>query len=387
MPSIRQSLRAGFAAAALLAACAFSVSVRAAEEAEMPERRPVIQIAILLDTSGSMQGLIDQARSHLWSIVNEFATARLDGVRPELHVALYEYGKSSLPAEEGYVRLIVPLSDDLDRVSQELFALTTQGGDEYCGWVIRDATRDLAWSASNADFKAIFIAGNEPFTQGTVDYREACAAAIAKGIVVNTIHCGAEQEGVDTMWRDGATLADGSFVSIDHNQVAPQIDAPQDQELADLSVQLNATYVAYGAAGEERYEMQAEQDRNAASVAPAASAARAQAKASSFYRNDAWDLVDGVVNEKIKLADVKAEELPEEMRNLTLKERQAFLDQKLAQRKQLQEKVKQLSDARKLYIDEKVKELAANNQDAPTLEQAIVQTVREQANKKGYEFE
>ena len=101
------------------------------EETVLPEENPLIQMAILLDTSGSMSGLIDQARAELWSIVNEFIAARKEGKAPEFQVALYEYGKSSVPKETGYIRLIVPFTTDLDKISEELFALTTNGGDEY----------------------------------------------------------------------------------------------------------------------------------------------------------------------------------------------------------------------------------------------------------------
>ena len=160
------------------------------EERTLVENKPLIQMAILLDTSGSMSGLIEQAKTQLWSIVNEFAMAKRDGKVPVVQVALYEYGKSSLPAKENYLRMILPLTTDLDKVSAELFVLRTNGGDEYCGTVIKAATEGLKWSESNKDLKVIFIAGNEPFTQGKVDYRKSCKAAISKGIIVNTIHCG-----------------------------------------------------------------------------------------------------------------------------------------------------------------------------------------------------
>src|SRR3954470_10705306 len=139
-----------------------------------PPPRPLVQIAFLLDTSNSMDGLIGQAKTQLWNVVNEFVRARKDGRPPAIQVALFEYGKRTLPASEGHVRLILPLTDDLDRVSEELFALRTKGGDEYCGWVIREATNRLDWSRSSGVYKAIFIAGNEPFTQGTVDFRTSC---------------------------------------------------------------------------------------------------------------------------------------------------------------------------------------------------------------------
>jgi hypothetical protein len=204
---------------------------------------PLVQMAILLDTSGSMSGLIDQARTELWSIVNEFVFARRNGRQPDLQVALYEYGKSALPAAQGYIRQIVPLTTDLDKISEELFALTTNGGQEYCGWVIREATRGLQWSDSTDDLKVIFIAGNEPFTQGPVDYKEACKSAVAKGIIVNTIHCGSEREGINGKWKDGAVLADGRYLSIDHNRQVVHIVAPQDRQIAELGARLNQTYV------------------------------------------------------------------------------------------------------------------------------------------------
>ncbi|HWW60799.1 MAG TPA: hypothetical protein VN181_05465, partial [Thermoanaerobaculia bacterium] len=123
-------------------------------------KKPVIQVAILLDTSNSMDGLIDQARTQLWRVVNEFATAKKNGTTPDLYVALYEYGNAGLAAERGYIRRVLPLTTDLDRVSEELFALKTNGGDEYCGHVIAEATKGLAWSTKSDDLKVIFIAGN-----------------------------------------------------------------------------------------------------------------------------------------------------------------------------------------------------------------------------------
>src|SRR6185369_4975439 len=153
---------------------------------------PLVQIAVLLDTSGSMEGLIEQAKGQLWKIVNEFLKAKQDGQTPEVQVALYEYGKSSLSPKSGWIRQIQPLTTDLDKISEELFALKTNGVDEYCGWVIKRAVDDLDWSPSADVYKVIFIAGNEPFTQGPVNYAESCKAAITKGIIVNTIHCGGE---------------------------------------------------------------------------------------------------------------------------------------------------------------------------------------------------
>lgn len=345
--------------------------------------RPKIQMAILLDTSGSMSGLIDQARTQLWNIVNEFATTTQDGQRPEFQLALYEYGKSSLLAEDGYMRQILPFSDNLDRVSEELFKLTTNGGSEHCGQVIDKAVRELTWSASPDDLKCIFIAGNEPFTQGPVDYRKACKAAIEKGVVVNTIHCGDRMAGINGKWGDGALLSDGSFSSIDHNQKVA-IEAPQDKELIRLSAEVNKTYIAFGTKDWQMSNVarQVAQDSNAVKSNQAAAASRALAKCTTAYCNSGWDLVDALKDGKKKLVDIKKEDLPENMQKMTVKEREAYVADMSKKRAALQAKVKKLGTERAKYVAAELKKLEAKGKKV--LDAAIIEAARSQAKKKGF---
>jgi hypothetical protein len=109
-----------------------------------PSKDQTIMLALLLDTSNSMDGLIDQAKSQLWKIVNELAAAKCnDGSRPNIKIALYEYGNDNLPASEGYVRQVNGLTDDLDLISEKLFALSTNGGAEFCGCVKSRFTNHL----------------------------------------------------------------------------------------------------------------------------------------------------------------------------------------------------------------------------------------------------
>jgi len=347
---------------------------------------PRIEMAVLLDTSNSMDGLIAQAKSQLWKIVNEFATTSRDGRRPELHVALFEYGNDVLPAQEGHIRLVSPLTDNLDRVSEELFKLTTNGGSEYCGQVIDVAVKRLDWSKSNRDLKCIFIAGNEPFTQGSVDFRDACHAAATNGITVSTIFCGDHDEGISTMWAEGAKLADGSYMSINQNEVIPAIASPQDQELTRLSAELNKTYVAYGDAKmqKEALDRQVAQDSNAAQAGAGVAATRAQSKASALYNNATWDLCDACRLGKIKLEDLKEEQLPEFLRKMSVAERKTYVDKMTKQRAQVQEQIKQLSGERDKYVAEQLK--LAKKSDS-TLDVAIIEAVRKQAEQKQFQFE
>lgn len=342
-----------------------------------------IQMAILLDTSGSMEGLIEQAKSQLWKIVNELALSKKNGKSPKLEVALYEYGKDSIPAGEGHLRMIVPLTTDLDNISEELFKLKTNGGSEYCGRVIQSAVRGLQWSASNDDLKVIFIAGNEPFTQGAVDYKVATKEAVSRGIMVNTIFCGDHEEGIRTKWKDGAQVAGGKYLSIDQNQQIAHIAAPQDKEITKLGAELNKTYIAYGTGGRAKKERQQEQDKNAAFMSSGSLVQRSVAKASKQYVNAAWDLVDAVDNGSVKLEDVKEEDLPKEMKKMTTKERAAYVESTLKKRKELQKRINTLNKERRAFVE---KERKKNAQEG-TLDLAIIKSIREQAVKKKFSFE
>ena len=146
---------------AFAAAVALVATAAAKEPPRFKTKKPLVQIAVLLDTSNSMDGLIGQAKSQLWKIVNEFLRARQDGEMPEVQVALFEYGNNNLSAQAGYIRKVSDFTTDLDLISEKLFALKTNGGEEYCGWVIKDALDRLEWSPSARAYKAMFIAGNE----------------------------------------------------------------------------------------------------------------------------------------------------------------------------------------------------------------------------------
>ncbi|WP_420581524.1 vWA domain-containing protein [Reichenbachiella sp.] len=223
-----------------------------------------IMLALLLDTSNSMDGLIDQAKSQLWTIVNELAAAKCgNGSRPEIQIALFEYGNDGLPQAEGYMRMVTDLTTDLDEISERLFGLSTNGGDEYCGYAINKSIKKLNWSDSKADLKMIFIAGNEPFSQGNVTYESACHLAKEKDIVVNTIFCGDYNEGIRTSWRHGATLTGGSYMSIEQNQKTVYVQTPYDDKIDQLNNELNKTYIYYGSKGKSKKEMQMRQDQNA----------------------------------------------------------------------------------------------------------------------------
>ncbi len=345
--------------------------------------RPLVQLALLLDTSGSMDGLLEQAKTQLWAIVNELATCRRDGRPPRLQVALYEYGKQSISLEENQLRQILPLTSDLDAVSQALFALRTNGGEEYCGAVIEAAAKGLTWAEDRETLKMIVIAGNEPFTQGGVDYRQSVPEANARGVIVNTIHCGDRQTGINTGWADGARLGDGEYSFIDHNAELVPIAAPQDDEIIRLSAALNRTYLAFGKKAELGLVLQAEADADAENASAPAAADRARAKAGVLYDNAMWDLVDALKEGEIDFKKIDASDLPEEMREMDEDQRIAYVQEKQEERTEVQLRIQELSKTRDAFVAAE----RAKGAQGETLESALLKAIRSQAERVGLVFE
>ena len=344
-----------------------------------------IQIALLLDTSNSMDGLIDQAKTQLWKVVNTFIDAERNGEAPFVEVALYEYGNNGNAAGNDWIRLVSPLTRDLDDLSSKLFALKTNGGEEYCGAVIQRALGDLAWDENKNTYKAVFIAGNEPFTQGRVDARSASKEALAKGIIINTIHCGNRQQGIDGSWHDGAALGGGDFLVIDQDKVVAHIDAPQDKRIAELSLKLNETYLGYGIRRTEAAEMQKKADTDAiANGEKGAHVQRAITKSSSNYSNASWDLCDAVREKQVDITKLKDEELPENLRGKTPEELTKAIADASAKRAAIQEEIKTLNSQREAHIADELKKQAATGDKS--LDQAMIEATRQQASKVGYNF-
>jgi len=346
------------------------------------EDKAKVQIALLLDVSNSMDGLIDQAKSQLWKIVNDMALAEYNGKTPNLEIALYQYGNDGLPASEGFIRQVSQFTSDLDKISEDLFALKTNGGSEYCGQVIDVALKQLVWTNSNKDLKMIFIAGNEPFNQGSFDYKESCKKSITQGIIVNTIFCGNAQEGITTFWKDGADLADGKYMNIDQNIKEVYIASPYDDQIMKLNKQLNDTYIGYGTGGSKMKERQVVQDNNASSMSEEVQINRAVSKSQGAYSNESWDLVDAYKKDEKKIEKLSDDELPTELKGKSKTEVKTYLDQKQKEREKIQKEINELNDKRSKYVAEKKKESAEEN----TLDAVMIKAVREQAVKKNYKF-
>ena len=191
--------------------CLKNTEVNLLADTNINVKKPRIQIAILLDSSNSMDGLIEQARTPIWDIVNALTKVTKHGEVPILEVALFHYGNDSLPSSEGFNRLLSGLTTDLDLVSEKLFTINTNGGQEYTGWVINSAMKQLNWNEDTQNFRVIFIAGNEAFDQGDMDWQKSIQLAKDKDIVVNTIYCENAENPDSQLWTEASRKGQGSY--------------------------------------------------------------------------------------------------------------------------------------------------------------------------------
>lgn len=368
--------------AANVASNAEPVAVSTGNLAEAKKTK--IQVAILLDTSGSMQGLIEQAKSRLWNIVNTLTTLKYKGKTPDIEIALYEYGSYKQYGGD-YIRRITPLTVDLDLISQELFALTTDGSEEFCGTVIQRSVKELEWGQNDADMKLLYIAGNEVFDQGSVSYKTAIAEALKHDIFVNTIHCGDETTGIRDLWKDAAQRGNGKFFNIDADATVRAIKTPFDPQIILCNNKLNDTYISYGATGKERKINQVVQDSNAGSISSSNYAERAVSKAKAVYKNTSWDLVDKMKEDKNALSSIRKEELPDELKGKSLEEIKSIISQKEKERSAIQKEIAELALQRQIYIDEQLKK--EGDDKADDLGKAITESILAVAKIKGYVVE
>lgn len=180
---------------------------------------------------------------------------------------------------------------------------------------------------------------------------------------------------------DGAQLTYGEYMAINQNQQTVYVPSPYDDIIIQLNVKLNKTYVPYGSAGKDKSEVQREQDENAADYSKANAVSRTVSKGSHLYTNSSWDLVDAEEEADFSYDKLKKDELPQELKGKTSSEIKKYLEAKRSQRDEIQKQIMELNEQRRKYISENTKE--TNN----GLENAMVQAIKKQAEKKNYMWE
>jgi len=367
------------------------ITLRALTNRPVPKKPtpPKIQAAILLDVSNSMDGLIEQAKAQLWNMVSTMGKAKCSGnLAPKIEIALYEYGRSTNDATKGYVKEINGFISDLDSLSQNLFGLKTNGGDEYCGHVIYSSLQELSWDAAPENYKVIFIAGNEDFLQGDIQYTRSCSEAKQKGVIVNTIYCGDKMQGIKEHWNLAGECGSGSFTNINQDAKIEEIPTPYDSMIYVMNDKLNGTYMGYGSRAYYFTANQSKQDMLNSSMSKSAGIKRINAKSNgAVYNNAQWDLVDAKAMDSVAFKKIDKNVLPDSLKNKSLGEINKIVDEKSKERGTIQNEIATLNAKRDAYIAaDKVKNASLKN-NAPTLETEVEKIIREQAKRFNMKIE
>lgn len=349
----------------------------------LKKAQPKIQVAILLDVSGSMDGLIEQAKAQLWNMVSTMGKVKCEAnVSPKIEIALYEYGRTSNDIKKGYVKQINSFINDLDSLSQNLFSLKTNGGDEFCGQVIYSSLNELQWDIAPENYKVIFIAGNEDFLQGNLHYTKACTDAKNKGVIVNTIYCGDKMQGIREHWNLAGECGNGSYTNINQDAKEEEIPTPYDSMIYSMNNKLNGTYISYGYAGAGKKSKQEQMDVANESMSKSAGIKRIKAKSSAaVYNNADWDMVDANANGGFDFKTVNKTALPDSLKNKSPEELKKFVNEKSKERGNIQKEITSLNIQRDAYIAAEKAKNAANKNNAATLETEVEKIIKEQVKR------
>jgi Mg-chelatase subunit ChlD len=349
--------------------------------------RPKVEVVFVLDTTGSMGGLIEAAKEKIWSIASTMAAAQ---PAPEIRMGLVAYRDRG----DDYVTKIVDLSSDLDSVYATLMDFRADGGGdgpESVNQALHDAINNVSWSQEQDAYKVVFLVGDAPSHmdyQDDVKYKDTIEIANTRSIVINTIQCG-QNTMTTRQWQQIAELGSGRYFQVEQSGSAIAVATPYDDKIAELSKELDETRLFYGdATAKKKAEGKtAATDKLHALASTASRARRAVFNASESGKENLTgdhDLVEDIKTGRVDLSTVPTEELPAPMQALSASEQEAVIEETAERRQALQQQIKELGQKRDSYLKDSVGKSEAA---AASLDHKIYSAVREQAEKKGMSYE
>jgi len=348
------------------------------------DERPKIEVCFVLDTTGSMSGLIEGAKTKIWSIANEIAKAK---PAPQVRFGLIGYRDRG----DAYVTRVFDLTEDLDAVYGSLHEFGADGGGdtpESVNQALHEAVTRMSWDASRDVLKIVFLVGDCPPHMDYPDdvkYQETCQAAVKKDLIINTIQCGNCDNAAD-VWQEIARLSEGEYAAIGQTGDMVAVATPFDAEIARVSRELGGTVLAYGAES-ERLAVGAKLALSAS--APAAVAADRAAftarGAGGAVVTGTGDLLGALEEGRVQLAEIKDEELPAEIQALAPAEREKVIAERRAKRQALQKEADALVKNREEYL-RKERERLAREGSKDAFDEKVAAMIRQQATRKGIAY-
>ena len=357
-----------------------------APDTPLMTQRPKVEVVFVLDTTGSMGGLIQAAKEKIWSIATTMASAQ---PAPEIRMGLIAYRDRG----DAYITKVIDLSSDLDSVYAALMEFQANGGGdgpESVNLALRESIEKIHWSQDGQIYKTVFLVGDAPphHYPDEMQTPQILQNAAQRGIVINTVQCGQQPETQQT-WQQIANLGKGEYFQVDQAGSAVAIATPYDKQLAELSEKLDKTRLYYGndEVKAEKQRKQAATDKLHADASIESRARRAAFNVSASGKKNLIgenELVDDVASGRVELDKIEQTALPAPMQTMS-REQQAVLVKETAQERQkLKKQIADLADRRDAYLTQKVEEAGGAK---GSLDQKIQSAVREQASKRGLRYE
>ena len=355
---------------------------------DLNNESPTLEMVFVLDTTGSMGGLLEGAKQRIWGIVNEVMQSPS---HPAVKIGLVAYRDRG----DRYVTQVLPITEDLDKVYTTLMEYEASGGGDAPEDVRRalaDGVQKAGWSRSTSRLaQVLFLVGDAPPHNDYQDEEDVLATAgnaMEQGIVVNTIQCGNVSE-TKQVWESIAERGQGQYFAIPQTGGVQAIATPYDEDLSKLGTKLGGTYLAYGGgAGAEGERFRADARKTAevseTTVADSAPAeARAMRSINKAVNAKAYigDLLQNIENGSVKLESVAEADLPEDLKKLSPSERKQEVDKRLAERKEIRNQIMALSKQRTDYIAAQQKKQGGTGQNS--FDVAVSTALKQQLAKKG----
>lgn len=314
---------------------------------EPPSPRPTIEVAFVLDTTGSMGGLLEGAKAKIWSIASRIAQGQPS---PRLRVGLVGYRD----VDDAYVTRTFPLREDLDAVYADLTSFRAQGGGdtpEHVAAALRDAVEDLQWSSGPDVLKVIYVVGDAPPQayprEPTAEHWSQVARR--RGIIVNTVRCGSS-DATQVSFQQLAQHGGGLYFSVEQSGGMAAVRTPYDDEIRRLELEAGSLAMVGGRAAARRES--AKKGSEVAAMPAEVGADRTAFLAASGAGGRRW-VSEGAVDlaaEPEALADLAEEELPPELSTLTPKARQVEVARRAQRRAEIDARLQALVKRRQAHL-------------------------------------
>lgn len=357
------------------------------------EKRPRIEVCFVLDTTGSMSGLIQSAKDKIWSIANEMM---LTDPKPEIRFGLIGYRDRG----DDYITNVFDLTDDIDSIHTQLTGFEAQGGNDHpesVNQALHESVSKMNWSSSREVLKIVFLVGDAPPHMDYANdilYPEVCTQALEKDLIINTVLCGGDSQ-TQEIWMEIARKSEGKFVAIPQDGGTIAIATPFDEEISKFNTAVNKTVCGYGNASEQQAiqsKLASNQSASAESVADRAdyfSKGRGEAGAGTGggakVIGGENDLVELLIDGAVEMSAIENDKLPEDLQKLSPDKQKTELEKRIAARKEAQAKIDELVKQRSEYIEKERTRLAAEGK-TDSFDSNVKEMIRTQAAAKGINY-